>query len=431
MSEFDVVMMFVPIVLTTILALKSVPILVWMERRGAGLIQDRLGPNRCHIFGVKLGGIVQSVADVVKFVFKEEYLPAHIRNRYLYLLAPTIVFSTAYLTFTVIPFADSITLGDKTYRMQAMPIELGALWFLAFAGLSVYGIIIAGWASQNKFGLLGGIRASAQVVSYEASLGLSLLTMIIVYGSVYLNDMVRYQGNLLFGVVPMWGIVLQPLAAVIFIVTAFAETNRAPFDSAEGESEIVAGYHTEYGAMRFALFMLGEYLAMAASSALIVTLFFGGYQIPWFNTETLRENIEITSLVVMIATPLIAGLFWKWARKNLCETVCTVPSAYAKHEYYAIAFLTLLFVVVIESVFGLTYLSGYGTFNTQVLVALIQLGVFSLKFFIMNFVFVWVRWTLPRFRYDQLQMLGWRVLLPLSLANIAVTTIVVVLLEGF
>ena len=169
---------------------------------------------------------------------------------------------------------DDIILNDYTYQIQALPIELGILWIFAFAGLGVYGIIIAGWSSDNKYSILGSLRASSQVVSYEIAMGLAIVSMLITYGSISLNDMVRFQGELIFGLIPAWGILLQPLAGVIFIVTAFAETNRAPFDAAEGESEIVAGYHTEYSAMKFALFFMGEYIAMSASSALIITLFF-------------------------------------------------------------------------------------------------------------------------------------------------------------
>ncbi|XPV83189.1 MAG: complex I subunit 1/NuoH family protein [Halarcobacter sp.] len=190
------------------------------------------------------------------------------------------------------------------------------MWFLAFAGLSVFGIILGGYSSQNKYGLLGGIRASAQVISYEAAMGLSIISVLLTYGSINFNDMVQAQGGTIFGVIPAWGIFMQPFAALIFIVTAFAETNRTPFDIAEGESEIVAGYHTEYSAMRFGLFQVGEYAAMSASSAIIVTLFLGGYHIPWMDTSTIQSNINYVILAIVILLPIKAYLFAKWMNKN-------------------------------------------------------------------------------------------------------------------
>lgn len=424
MSLLDVLFTLGVILLATVVSLLLVPVMIWVERRGAGLIQDRLGPNRCNIGGVRLGGLVQSIADVLKFVFKEEYLPAHIKHRFLYLLAPTIVFASAYLTFTVIPLADSITIGGKLYHFQALPVELGVLWILAFAGLGVYGIILAGWSSHNKYGLLGAIRGSAQVISYEASMGLSIITMIVIYGSVHLNHMVAYQGQTVLGVLPAWGFILQPVAAVIFIVTAFAETNRAPFDSAESESEIVAGYHTEYGAMRFALFFVGEYVAMVSSSALIITLFFGGYQIPWLDTETLRTHIVPVSVAVMVLFPVAALAGLRFLKKG-SRRVPVVSEANRGKEERFVTGLVWAKILFVEALFGGMLVMGIGDLGAQLLTALLQFSMFMMKLLLMNFVFVWVRWTLPRFRYDQLQGLGWKVLLPLSLLNILVTGVIV------
>jgi len=414
------------IILTTLVAISSVPIMVWLERRVAGLIQDRLGPNRCNVYGVRLAGLVQGVADMIKLLFKEEYLPGHIKEKKIYFIAPAVVFASAYLTFTVIPFADTITIESKTYLFQAMPVELGILWFLAFAGLSVYGIILAGWASHNKYGLLGALRASAQVISYEAAMGLSIISMVILYGSVYLNDIVSAQGGLLFGFIPAWGVVMQPLAALLFIVTAFAETNRAPFDSAEGESEIVAGYHTEYGSMRFALFFMGEYMAMTASSALIVVLFFGGYHIPWLDTESLRGSIKEVSFAIMAATPLFLFLFYRWAKRNTSGPHPCKAAHQNSERKVAIGLIAIVFVLV-ESVFGYLIYSGFGGFSAQITASVLQIATFLIKLLVINFLFIWVRWTLPRFRYDQLQTLGWYILLPLALLNIFITGLIVVL----
>ncbi len=236
-----IIMILLPIVLTVLFSLVTIPLLVWMERRVAALIQNRLGPNRCNVKGIRLGGIVQPIADMMKLIFKEELHPKHIKQKFYYILAPGIVFGASFLSFMVVPYADDITLGDFTYHIQALPIDLGILWFIALAGLAVYGIIIAGWSSHNKYSILGALRASAQVISYEIAMGLAIVSFLITYDTISLNAMVHKQGELLFGFIPAWGVLMQPLAAIIFIVTAFAETNRAPFDAPEGEHELVAG----------------------------------------------------------------------------------------------------------------------------------------------------------------------------------------------
>ena len=410
-------LILLPLVLTMLYSLVSVPILVWMERRIAALIQDRLGPNRCHIKGIRLGGIIQSVADMMKLVFKEEVLPSHVKNKFYYLVAPSIAFMSAFLTFMVIPYADNITINEKIYHMQALPTDLGVLWFLAFAGLGVYGIIIGGWASHNKYAILGSLRAIAQVIGYEVAMGLSLVSMLITYGTISLNEMVTYQSQS-FSIIPAWGVVLQPIATIIFIVTAFAETNRAPFDAAEGESEIVAGYHTEYGAMKFGLFFVAEYIAMAASGALIVTIFLGGYQLPYLSTTDLINHFELV-LWLIIAFAVVSSLvFLKWMRKH---NIFTMQGLNETKVYTTIIIGFTIFAIMVMSYYAL----GFGHAGA-VGVMILQFAIFTVKLFFLHFVFIWVRWTLPRFRYDQTQKLGWNILLPLSLANIFITAIVVV-----
>ncbi len=413
-------MIIFPIFLTLLFTLATIPILVWMERRVAALIQNRLGPNRCNIKGVRLGGLIQPVADMLKLLFKEEFYPKHVKHKIYYLLAPGIVFASSFLSFMVIPYAESITLNDHLYHIQALPVELGVLWVFAFAGLGVYGIIIAGWSSHNKYSILGALRASSQVVSYEIAMGLAIVSMLITYGSISLNEMVQFQGELLFGVIPAWGIIIQPLAGIIFIVTAFAETNRAPFDAAEGESEIVAGYHTEYSAMKFALFFMGEYIAMSASSALIVTLFLGGYQIPWLNTQSMHGHTDLLIISLMLIIPLLSLGFISWMRRN---NSCDISRR--RETYFATLFITAI-VLTIELFFLYLLNSGLDAEQSSVFVMILQIISFTFKMMLMNFVFVWVRWTFPRFRYDQTQHLGWRILLPLSLLNIFVTAIFVV-----
>lgn len=423
MNSVLVSVVIINVVLALLFSLGAAPILVWMERRVAGLIQDRLGPNRCHIKGFRLGGLIQSFADMLKLVFKEDFQSKSIKQGFFFSLAPVIVFASAFLTFMVMPFADTLIIGTQQFRMQGLPIDLGILWFLAFAGLSVYGIMIGGWASNNKYSLLGSVRAAAQVISYEAAMGLSLVSVLITYGSIDLVKIVNFQGDTFLGIVPMWGIVLQPLAGLIFIVTAFAEANRTPFDIAEGESEIVGGFHTEYSAMRFGLFFVGEYVAMSASSALIVTLFFGGYHLPYLNSHTLQTHMELFLGAFMIALPLLSFFFVRWmVRNNRFQAKADIRNRESAVLIKGIALLNALVLVFL----GALLFFGLSQTEANIATAVVQIATFAFKLLLMNFVFVWVRWTLPRFRYDQLQDLGWKVLMPLAIANIFITATVVV-----
>ncbi|MBL3520453.1 complex I subunit 1/NuoH family protein [Aliarcobacter lanthieri] len=420
----SVIIIIVNILLAVVLAVGLTPLWVWWERRIAGFIQDRSGPNRCNIGFIRLGGLVQAVADMLKLIFKEDFTPAHVKHKFFFTIAPALVFLCSFLTFAVIPYADVLTIDGKAHIMQAIPTELGILWFLAFAGLTVYGIILGGYSSSNKYGLLGSIRASAQVISYEAAMGLSLISIIISYGSIHLTDMVNAQAGTYLGVIPMWGIFIQPLAAIIFIVCSFAETNRAPFDLAEGESEIVAGYHTEYSAMKFGLFQVGEYAAMSASSALIVTLFFGGYQIPWMDTATIQSNINYVILAIIILLPIQIFIFTRWMKKNN-KAVGKDTSREKETKVLTAIFWTVCIAIVALLISFLV--TGLGTNGVNIITAVLQVATFMVKFFMMAFVYMWVRWTVLRFRYDQLQMLGWKVLIPLALLNIVVTAIIVVI----
>jgi NADH-quinone oxidoreductase subunit H len=415
----------VNIILALLFSLGAAPILVWVERRVAGFIQDRLGPNRCNIAGFRLGGLIQSFADMLKLVFKEDFRAGNIKEKFIFRIAPVIVFVSAFLSFMVMPFADDLVIGGQRFIMQGLPLDFGVLWFLALAGLSVYGIILGGWSSNNKYSLLGSVRAGAQVISYEVSMTLALVSLLITYGSIHLVDIVNFQSGLIFGFIPAWGIVMQPVAAIIFIITSFAEANRTPFDIAEGESEIVGGYHTEYSAMKFGLFFVGEYIAMSASSALMVTLFFGGYNIPWLGTETLKEHFDTVMIAIIVILPILSYKFGGWILKNNVW-----PKADDKRNNeskWLIRFLVMLNVFVLL-LLGSFLFFGVGETTTNIAVAIIQVATFAIKLLLMNFVFVWVRWTLPRFRYDQLQDLGWKVLLPFSIANIFITAIVVVAL---
>lgn len=425
MSALDILLIIIRIAFGAFVPLSFVAVLVWMERRGAGYFQDRSGPNRCHVMGFRAGGLIQNIADAVKLIFKEDIVPGHIKHKFYFILAPTLVFITAILSFAVVPFADTLVLGDSSYIMQAIPMDLGILWFLAVVGFGVYGIILAGWSSHNKYGILGGLRAAAQVISYEIPMGLALVSLLTVYSTVNLSEMAVIQGKLLFGFIPMWGVVVQPLGMIIFIVAAFAETNRTPFDLAEGESEIVAGFHVEYSAMKFALFFMGEYVAMFVSSALIVTLYFGSYQIPWFATETLVNHAKPVVALLMLAIPVAAYYFAIWMKKNN-RSHYERPNDPRVREAQVYTAVLWSLVVFLEVIFVGFLIFSSGGAGSRILVALLQMGCFLFKTFLMCFVYIWVRWTLPRFRYDQLQKLGWQKLLPLALLNIFITSAVVV-----
>lgn len=359
MDTFEWLSVGIKAAVLILVLLHVVPIMVWVERRGSALMQNRLGPNRVGPLG-----LLQSLADVVKFLWKEDPIPGHVEPFY-YMLAPLVCLVPAFMTFGVIPVAGPLTLGSHVINFQVADLNVGLLYIFSVASLGVYGIIMGGWASNNKYAMLGSLRSSSQMISYELSMGLSVIGIIMVFSSVKLGDIARQQGEILLQLgpvsIPKWGIFIQPLGFLIFLVSVFAETNRLPFDLPEGESEIVAGYHLEYGAMKFALFMMAEYLNMTTASGLLATLYFGGWQLlpgMGFLLHSVQEFFQMS--------PMAA----EWAR------------------------------------------------------VLFQMASFAIKVGFFMWFFVWVRWTLPRFRYDQLMDLGWKVMLPLSLANIVVTGIV-------
>lgn len=395
-----------------------VPLLIWLERKGAAFIQDRRGPNRAAIFGVRLGGLVHSLNDVVKLMTKEDIVPDHV-NKPLYILAPMIAMFVATITMAVVPFAEPIlTSSGKTFLFQVADLDAGLLYVFAVSSLGVYGVMLAGWAANNKYALMGGLRASAQMVSYEVSMGLSIVGIFLLSGSLKLGDIVAWQGANPFH----WNIVLQPIGFFLFLAAVFAETNRLPFDLPEGEAEIVAGYHVEYSSMKFALFFMAEYAHMIVGSCILVTLFFGGWQIPFVPTETLRTHIDTVVRAIWIGFAIFSigagGLLCKRFKKGRYGDL---------RDYEVLVFG----VPAILTGFGLLQLfwmfgSGWSLlpWGADIVIAIIQLKVFLAKVLFFCFFFVWVRWTLPRFRYDQVMNLGWKVMLPLALLNLFVTGLV-------
>jgi NADH-quinone oxidoreductase subunit H len=310
--------------------------MTWGERKIAAVLQDRVGPDRAGPFG-----LLQPLADGVKMFMKEEMIPSK-SAKWLFILGPCFFMLTACMTGAVIPWGSGLTINGTTYPMQITDLNIGLLYLLGVVSMGVYGIMIGGWASNNKYSLLGALRASSQMISYEVAMGLAIIALVMVTGTLSLKEISEQQDA------GLANIVYQPLGFLIFMICAFAETNRAPFDLPECESELVGGYHTEYSSMKLGFFLFAEYINMFISSAVMATLYFGGYNFPFQHELGLEGN---------------------W-------------------------------------------------------LSLVQTLFFFGKIIIFIFIFMWVRWTLPRFRYDQLMNLGWKVLLPLAIANIFITGIV-------
>jgi len=427
MSTFAIVTAIASFALGALLALLTIPVLVWLERRIAGLVQDRLGPNRTNIAGFRLGGVVQSFADVVKLLLKEEYYPSHIKKgRWLFMLSPIITFVAALLAFMAIPFADILHVNGEALRVQALPIDFGVFWYMAISSIGVLGVVFGGWLSHNKYSLLGASRAGSMMISYELALGVSILAFIISYDTIDFNAMVRYQSGTLFGFLPAWGIFIQPLAAIILIVSLFAETNRNPFSVAEGESEIVAGYMTEYSAMKFAMYFMGEYVAMNTASAVIITLIFGGYQLPYMSTASLIENFSLFALILLLIIPIIVFLLIRWMQKNNRVRPTVQTDSGRNFETKVLTIALIVMTLIIEAILLYLAFISESLLADTLSVTLFQIATFVVKLMIFNIFFIIIRWTVPRFRYDQVQKLGWYYLLPLALLNIFITALVVV-----
>jgi len=413
------------IVFMVLMILLLLVVLIWAERKGSAFIQDRTGPNRAQIGGVRLAGLIHPIADVFKLLFKEDVRPTN-RHEALYTLAPFIVMVVALSTYAVIPFGDYIEIGATRIPLVVADLNVGILYVLAIASLGTYGVVMAGWASNNKYSFLGGVRAGAQMVSYEIAMGLAIMGLVMIFSTLRVTEMVAGQGELLWGFLPKWGVVVQPLGFLLFITAVFAETHRNPFDLPEGESEIVAGFHLEYSSMKFALFFMAEYAHLVVSGALIAALFFGGYQIPWLPRPLLQQHAGLILPLVMGVTVLVSArfavLFFRRARRErgkFGDARDREPILMGLNCAFA-ALLVLL-------AFGLQPWR-IGPSGASLFATLIQIGAFLTKVVFFAWLFIWVRWTLPRFRYDQLMTLGWKVMIPLGLANLVVTALVLALI---
>ncbi len=318
----------------------------YAERKVAAFMQDRIGPNRAGPFG-----ILQPLADGLKLFFKEEIVP-NFSSKFLFILGPVLAMLTAMMIGAVIPWGGTVHLFGRDIVLQIADVNIGILYIFGVVSLGVYGIMIGGWASNNKYSLLGAMRAASQIISYELALGITLIALLMFTGTLSLNQMVDQQKD------QTWNIIKQPLGFLIFLICAFAETNRTPFDLPEAENELIGGYHAEYSSMKLGFYLFSEYINMFLSSAVMATLFFGGYDIPFVNDAALVEKI---------------GMNWT-----------------ALLEFAALFFKILCFI----------------------------------------FLFMWVRWTVPRFRYDQLMNLGWKILLPLALFNMLITGALILLKQN-
>jgi NADH-quinone oxidoreductase subunit H len=350
-------------------------ILTWVERKQAAVMSDRIGANRAYLripfTQVKLvwWGLFHGMADGLKMILKEDFKPKTY-DWYAYAVAPWVVFTPVLLVFAVIPFGGQLVpgelippladwFGDRSYPMQIARLDAGLLMVFAFGGMTIIGAMLAGWSSSNKFSLLGALRAGSQMISYEVIMGLTVLGLIVIFGTVDLNSIVQQQSATVLGFLPAWGIVLQPFAAILFMVAAVAENKRIPFDLPEAESELIAGYYTEYSAMKMGLFMFAEFIEIAIIGALFTTLFLGGYNLP-FMTDA-----------------------------------------------------------------GFEFPGGHVVAMSHGAVVVTQLVVFLAKVFVVCSFQILVRWSLPRFRYDQVLRFAWKFMLPLALANLVVTVFVV------
>ncbi len=341
----DFALIIEKLVLIIIVVMASLVIAMYAtygERKIAAVLQDRRGPNRAGPFG-----ILQPLADGLKLFFKEEIIP-DFSSKFLFILGPSLAMLTAIMTSAIVPWGDKIHLFNRDISLQIADINVGILYVFAVVSMGVYGIMIGSWASNNKFSLMGGLRAASQIISYELAMGIALIALLMVTGTLSLKEMVLQQqaGH--------WNIIYQPLGFLLFLICAFAECNRAPFDLAEAESELIGGYHTEYSSMKLGFYLFSEYINMFISSVIMATLYFGGYDIPFVNELNYNPN-------------LMAGL---GVLALMAKVICFI------------------------------------------------------------FLFMWVRWTIPRFRYDQLMNLGWRILIPLALFNMLVTGAIILLKQN-
>jgi NADH-quinone oxidoreductase subunit H len=375
--------------------LTTLAYLQWIERKVIGHIQLRVGPYR-----VGPHGLLQPLADVVKLITKEGVMPSHV-NKFFYLLAPFIAVVLALISIAVIPFGPEITIGPVTTWMQLTDLSIGILFVLAISSVGVYGVALGGWASNNKYSLLGGLRSSAQMISYELPLALAIAAPLMLANTLSFREMVNYQSGYWLGFIPRWNVFPEIVGFCIFVIAGFAETNRVPFDLPEAENELVAGFHTEYSSMSFAAFFMAEYANMVTVTAVATLLFLGGWQPPFPAPYS-----DFIPIIVFVFGGLIAVFHGLHPARRLDKF--TLPAT------------------------GLVFLGIAALFGVSFLVPVLKTILMALFWFcgkvgLLLFLFIWVRGTLPRFRYDQLMRFAWIVLFPLAMVNLLATGLVVAL----
>ena len=375
---------WVAIFLFALVLLAFAPLMTWVERKQSALMQDRIGANRASIMGFKALGLIHPLADVIKMITKEDTVPTG-AHRFLHLVSPFIAVVPAIISFAVIPYGGTYEMWGAHVSLCVSDLDYGVLYIFAIGSIATYGSMLAGWAGNNNFGMLGSIRVSAQMISYEVALGITVVGLFMIFGTLKLTDMgvMQQETFRLFGflehlgfvahgtrwlewvTIPMWGIVLQPLPFFMFLTALMAENKRAPFDTPEGESEIVAGYFIEYSGMKFGLYMMGEWIEVVVISALLTAMFLGGWSLPWVNE---------------------ASMIRSWT-PNLGPNVANLAAM------------------------------------------VLAVHVFLIKVIVLIWFQMLIRWSMPRFRYDQVMNLGWKILLPLSLANIVITALGILIVQ--
>jgi NADH-quinone oxidoreductase subunit H len=354
----DLGIAFGRVLFVMLFVLNTAAILGWVERKQSAIMQDRIGANRASIFGIRAMGLFHPLADTLKMLAKEDFRPAR-ADRFLFSLAPFVSVLFALTAFATIPFGDTLRIGDRVIPLQAITLNVGLLYVFAMLSLGVYGVMMAGWSSGNNFALLGGQRAAALMISSEIAIGASIIGVVMVYGSLNMMEIVRGQGQLLWGWLPKWGLLTQPLAFILFLTAGIAATKRIPFDMPEGESEII-GYNVEYSGMKFGMFLMTDMVETTVIAGMCTTLFLGGWQVPYLFAD---------------------GFRFPWG-----GTLALSP----------------------------------------LVITLLQIGAFVTKVAVMIFFMMLIRWTLPRFRYDQAMRLGWLGLFPVAVLNFVVTGAVIV-----
>ncbi len=358
----DILITSIKAIFFVICVLTLAALLTWMERKQSAVMQDRLGANRAPILGIRAFGLFHIFADALKMFFKEDYVPPG-ANRLLHTAAPFTALFFALMAFAAVPFGNTLQIAGRSIDLVVFPLDVGLLFVFAMMSLGIYGPFLAGYSSNNKYAFLGGLRASSQMISYEITMGVTIVGILMIFGTLDLSELNRAQGELLWGWVPKWGIILQPVGFLLFLVAGFAETKRVPFDLPEGESEII-GYFVEYSSMKFGSFFFTDFIETILVATLIATMFFGGWQVPYLQSE---------------------GFIFPW---------------------------------------------GGSLELPHLAVTLLQVAALAIKVFFFCWFLLLIRWTLPRFRYDQLMHLGWKIILPISVLNVFVTGFVLVLLKS-